>query len=653
MEKFKDKLRYFFKNLLNISMKNRYIILEADIILGMFSFVAAIIIHNELLNVEYNYKNILTLGVVYMLISITFFILLKSNRGLVRHSGFLEFWRLYVSLFLAIVCLYVFMLASGFEMLHRYFFSQNLFLINLFLLLFARFGVVVVYNFSISYNLKVAKNTLIYSTNSHSVALMQWLNKTTSMQYHVVGFITREKISYKSRIQELPVYNLDESELPYKVFRKHNISTIIFPDYKSLNTEQENISKFIEMGLNVLVSPPLEGLDINNKIRFQMKPIQFEDLLGRDEIQIDMKNVGAHTNDKVILITGGAGSIGSELVRQLTAFKPKLIVIFDIAETPLHNLHLELVKRFPAFRFETVIGDVRNKNRLDYVFQKYKPQIIYHAAAYKHVPLMEENPCEAILTNVEGTINVSKLAVKYNAEKFVMISTDKAVNPTNVMGASKRIAEIYIQSFAYKLKEQGKTINFVTTRFGNVLGSNGSVIPFFKEQIEKGGPVTVTHPEIIRYFMTIPEACRLVMEAASFGQTGEIYVFDMGSPVKIADLARRMIKLAGFIPDKDIMIQYVGLRQGEKLYEELLNDNENTMPTKHEKITIAKVRQYDYDEVIASIEPLLANSIKVDINATVKIMKKIVPEFISQNSPFESLDNSPQLEEHHKEMLIS
>jgi FlaA1/EpsC-like NDP-sugar epimerase len=314
---------------------------------------------------------------------------------------------------------------------------------------------------------------------------------------------------------------------------------------------------------------------------------------------------------------------------------------------------LELVKRFPAFRFETVIGDVRNKNRLDYVFQKYKPQIIYHAAAYKHVPLMEENPCEAILTNVEGTINVSKLAVKYNAEKFVMISTDKAVNPTNVMGASKRIAEIYIQSFAYKLKEQGKTINFVTTRFGNVLGSNGSVIPFFKEQIEKGGPVTVTHPEIIRYFMTIPEACRLVMEAASFGQTGEIYVFDMGSPVKIADLARRMIKLAGFIPDKDIMIQYVGLRQGEKLYEELLNDNENTMPTKHEKITIAKVRQYDYDDVITSIEPLLANSIKVDINATVKIMKKIVPEFISQNSPFESLDNSPQLEEHHKEMLIS
>lgn len=651
MENFKDKLRIFIKQLLKISMKNRYILLEVDLFLGVIAFVFALFVHSELLGEKYSLSNIILLGLVYTVISSFGFIILKSNRGLVRHSNFLEFWRLYISLFAAIAGMYAFMLVSKFSMQHRYFFIQNLFLIDLFLLLMARFCMVIVYNFSISYNLKVAKNTLIYSTSSHSIALTQWLNRTASMQYHVVGFITRDKLSYKTRIQELPVYYLEESALPYSIFRKHNINTVIFPDYKSLNKEQECIAKCIEMGLTVLVSPPFEGLDENNKVRFQMKPIQFEDLLGREEIKIDMENVGAHTNDKVILITGGAGSIGSELVRQLAAFKPKLIVIFDVAETPLHNLRLELVRNYPEFQFEAIVGDVRNKERLEYVFQKYKPQIVYHAAAYKHVPLMEENPCEAILTNVEGTINLSNIAVKYGAESFVMISTDKAVNPTNVMGASKRIAEIYIQSLANRLKLQGNKINFVTTRFGNVLGSNGSVIPFFKEQIEKGGPVSVTHPDIIRYFMTIPEACRLVMEAASFGRTGEIYVFDMGSPVKIADLARRMIELAGYVPDKDIMIEYVGLRQGEKLYEELLNDKENTIPTAHEKITIAKVRQYDYDEVLEAVEPLIKRSSVIDINYTVKLMKKIVPEFISQNSPFEELDLNYHLNGNSKELV--
>lgn len=649
MEDFKDRLRIFLKKLLKFSMKNRYILLEVDLLLGIVSFVFAVFIHSQLLKATYASGEIVKLGVVYTFISFLGFVFFKSNRGLVRHSNFLEFWRLYISLLIGILGVYCYMLITGFSMQYRYFFIQNLFLIDLFWLLFARFAMVMVYNFSISYNLKVAKNTLIYSTSSHSIALMQWLNKTASMQYHVVGFITREKLSSKMRIQDLPVYYLEETALPYSIFRKHNINTVIFPDYKSLNKEQDCISKCIEMGMNVLVSPPFEGLNENNKIRFQMKPIQFEDLLGRDEIKINLENVAMHTNNKVILITGGAGSIGSELVRQLAAFKPELIVVFDIAETPLHNLRLELKRKFPEFNFEAIVGDVRNKERLEFVFKKYKPQIIYHAAAYKHVPLMEENPCEAILTNVEGTINLSNMAVKYNVENFVMISTDKAVNPTNIMGASKRIAEIYIQSLAQKLKNQGRKINFVTTRFGNVLGSNGSVIPFFKEQIEKGGPVSVTHPDIIRYFMTIPEACRLVMEAASFGRTGEIYVFDMGSPVKIADLARRMIELAGFVPNKDIMIEYIGLRQGEKLYEELLNDKENTIPTSHEKITIAKVRQYDYEEVLASIEPLLKKSSEIDIKHTVKLMKSIVPEFISQNSPFEELDNNFRLNGKQKE----
>jgi FlaA1/EpsC-like NDP-sugar epimerase len=393
------------------------------------------------------------------------------------------------------------------------------------------------------------------------------------------------------------------------------------------------------MGISILVSPPFEGLDSNNQIRYQMKPIQFEDLLGRDEIMIDMDRIESQTRDKTILITGAAGSIGSELVRQLAQFKPKLLLVFDVAETPLHNLRMEMEKDYPNLKFVPIIGDVRSKSRLDFVFRKYQPQIVYHAAAYKHVPLMEENPCEAILVNVLGTMNLSNFAVHNNVDSFVMISTDKAVNPTNVMGASKRIAEIYVQSLAKESAKKGCKVNFVTTRFGNVLGSNGSVIPHFKDQIEKGGPVTVTHPDIIRYFMTIPEACRLVLEAASFGKTGEIYVFDMGSPVKIVDLAKRMIELAGFVPNKDINIEFIGLRPGEKLFEELLNDKETTIPTDHEKITIASVRQYEFEKVLSAVEAMIDLSEKVEIQDAVKLMKKLVPEFKSKNSPYSELDN--------------
>jgi len=300
---------------------------------------------------------------------------------------------------------------------------------------------------------------------------------------------------------------------------------------------------------------------------------------------------------------------------------------------------MEMEKDYPNLKFVPIIGDVRSKSRLDFVFRKYQPQIVYHAAAYKHVPLMEENPCEAILVNVLGTMNLSNFAVHNNVESFVMISTDKAVNPTNVMGASKRIAEIYVQSLAKESAKKGCKVNFVTTRFGNVLGSNGSVIPHFKDQIEKGGPVTVTHPDIIRYFMTIPEACRLVLEAASFGKTGEIYVFDMGSPVKIVDLAKRMIELAGFVPNKDINIEFIGLRPGEKLFEELLNDKETTIPTDHEKITIASVRQYEFEKVLSAVEAMIDLSEKVEIQDAVKLMKKLVPEFKSKNSPYSELDN--------------
>ena len=368
--------------------------------------------------------------------------------------------------------------------------------------------------------------------------------------------------------------------------------------------------------------------------------VRIEDLLGREEIHINMDEIAASLKGKVVLVTGAAGSIGSELCRQLCTFGLKQLILFDSAETPMHNIRLELEEKFPGLECIPIMGDIRMVDRVESVFKRFCPQYVFHAAAYKHVPLMEENPCEAVHTNVHGTRNVADMAVKYDVEKFIMISTDKAVNPTNVMGASKRLAEIYVQSLSIAISKglhPGKT-RFITTRFGNVLGSNGSVIPRFREQLVKGGPLTVTHPDIIRYFMTIPEACRLVLEAAFMGKGNEIFVFDMGTPVKIADLARRMIELAGLTPGEDIEIKYTGLRPGEKLYEELLATKENTLPTNNAKIYCAQVREYDYNAICTLLSPLIAFAIKVDKMETVRYMKGIVPEFKSKNSEYEVLD---------------
>ena len=393
-------------------------------------------------------------------------------------------------------------------------------------------------------------------------------------------------------------------------------------------------------GLKLLFAPEI-GEMVDGKIVHTLRNIEIEDLLMRPEIKISMNEIIANFKGKTVMVTGAAGSIGSELCRQLATFGIKELILFDNAETPMHNLRLEMEERFPKLSFVPVIGDVRLLPRLDYAFRKWRPQVVFHAAAYKHVPLMEENPCEAVLVNVAGTRNVADKCIEYDVEKMVMVSTDKAVNPTNVMGCTKRLAEIYVQSMGLAMehgKKAGKT-RFVTTRFGNVLGSNGSVIPRFREQIAKGGPVTVTHPEITRFFMTIPEACRLVMEAATMSAGNQIFVFDMGESVKIDDLARRMILLAGFTPDKDIRIEYSGLRPGEKLYEEVLATNENTMPTDHSRIRIAKVRDYDFDEAKTSVDELEKLSREVRIADMVKLMKQIVPEFISKNSMFEAYDS--------------
>jgi len=637
MMKFQNKMRQFFNILMRTSLINRWIVFEIDLFLCVLGFVFAAFIQIRNSEMDVPIFKIWMAGGLYIISNIFSFILLKSYRGLIRHSNLLEMWRIFVSLFISSSVLYVFILLVGYQFNYRYFFVQNVFLISFVLMLIMRYIIVFIYNYTVNYTSEIRNNSLIYEINTHSIALSQWLYKSVINQLQVQGFITRNKDAKKTRIQGLPVHYLDIDNLDWFI-HKNNISTLIFPDYKSVRNEQPLISKCIDMGLSVLVSPPFEGMDVKNKVRLKMKPIQFEDLLGRDEIKIDMDKIALQTNDKIILITGAAGSIGSELVRQLAQFKPKLLLVFDMAETPLHNLRLEMERSFPDLKFIPIIGDVRSENKLDFVFRTYHPQIVYHAAAYKHVPLMEENPCEAILVNVMGTMNLSNYALRYNTESFVMISTDKAVNPTNVMGASKRIAEIYVQSLARESKKKGSKIDFVTTRFGNVLGSNGSVIPYFKEQIEKGGPVTVTHPDIIRYFMTIPEACRLVLEAASFGNTGEIYVFDMGCPVKIVDLAKRMIELAGYVPYRDIKIEFIGLRPGEKLFEELLNDKETAIPTKHDKITIASVRQYDFEMVAEAIQTMIELSRKVEMRKTVKAMKTLVPEFISKNSPYEEFD---------------
>jgi len=388
--------------------------------------------------------------------------------------------------------------------------------------------------------------------------------------------------------------------------------------------------------IKLLTAPPLSEWTGQTLEHAQIKEIQIEDLLQRDPIDIDIRKVASNLEGKRVLITGAAGSIGSEIMRQVVSFNPYKLILVDQAETPLHDIRLELQDKWRNIDAATIVADISNKTRMETIFKEYKPQYIFHAAAYKHVPMMEDNVSESIQINVLGTKNVADLAVKYGAKKFVMISTDKAVNPTNVMGCSKRICEIYVQSLAKKLlKEDKSATQFITTRFGNVLGSNGSVIPRFRDQIQRGGPVTVTHPEIIRYFMTIPEACRLVLEAGSMGSGGEIYIFDMGKPVKIVDLAKRMISLSG---RTDVKIEFTGLRHGEKLYEELLNVKELTKPTYHEKIMIATVREYDYDEVKHRIQDLIDVSYEYDQMKIVAAMKDLVPEFVSKNSCFEVLD---------------
>ena len=504
-----------------------------------------------------------------------------------------------------------------------------------------RFAMLVVYDFvkdRLSER-KDCQNVLIYGVGDKSVSLISRLQN--SPNYKIVGFVQYGKNNVSHVISDHPVYYVASESSFANVIKDADADAILFASEEEARAEKDRFIKYaIDSKIKSLFAPSIDEM-VDGKIAHKVRNVEIEDLLMRQEIKISMDEIVANFKDKTIMVTGAAGSIGSELCRQLATFGIKELVLYDNAETPMHNLRLELEEKYKDLKFVPIIGDVRLSKRLDYAFRQFRPQVVFHAAAYKHVPLMEENPCEAVLVNVAGSRNVADKCLEYGVEKMVMVSTDKAVNPTNIMGCTKRLAEIYVQSLGLAMEQgkvQGKT-KFVTTRFGNVLGSNGSVIPRFREQIAKGGPVTVTHPEITRFFMTIPEACRLVMEAATMSTGNQIYVFDMGESVKIDDLARRMIQLAGYTPDKDIKINYSGLRPGEKLYEEVLSDHENTLPTNHSRIRIAKVREYDYADASTTMTELESLSREVDITTMVKLMKKVVPEFISNNSKFEEFDN--------------
>lgn len=571
------------------------------------------------------------------------FLVFKTQRAIIRHSSLRSLARLTLAVFCKFVALVLLACAlPSIDLTAGVWVVLILdLLISFAILVVMRITMIVVYNLFVDRYGKTDthERVLIYGTNDKSVAIITRL--AASPRYKVAGFLSYGNELKHYRISELPVFNFKDKESILKLKENYRIAAVLFATEDSARDEQERLIKYCtEYGIKVLITPTIDEVIDGKLMKQNIREIKIEDLLCREEIKISIKEIEENFKDKTVLVTGAAGSIGSELCRQLAGFGVKELVLFDNAETPMHNLRLELEERFPSLKFTPIIGDVRLQARLDYAFRKWRPQVVFHAAAYKHVPLMEENPCESVLVNVAGSRNVADMCIEYDVEKMVMVSTDKAVNPTNIMGCTKRLAEIYVQSLGLAIeagRHKGRT-KFVTTRFGNVLGSNGSVIPRFREQIAKGGPLTVTHPDITRFFMTIPEACRLVMEAATMSKGNEIFVFDMGESVKIADLAKRMIELAGLTVGKDIEIAFTGLRPGEKLFEEVLSDNENTLPTEHDRIRIAKVREYDYNDAQRVANELEDLSRKVEIPDMVRLMKRTVPEFKSKNSQYEEYD---------------
>ena len=557
--------------------------------------------------------------------------------GILRYSSFVDLQKV----FYAVLCGAILTLASYNALLDINYFHRLLVnykgivlasLLSTLLLWAVRVIVKTVFDVSLAdYNIK---NAFIYGINDGGIGLAKQIRNAKPMKFKLSGFISDDEGNRNMHLMGCKVYALEENII--KTMNKNNIKVLLVSPaaIKQFRDNKKFQDQLLAADIKIYI-PTTKEWNVDEVQ--QLKEVSIEDLLPRDEISIDMESVGMMLRGKRIMITGSAGSIGSEMVRQISEYNPAEMVLIDSAETPQHDIRLMMAKQYPNIKAETIVTTICSKSRMEHIFETYRPDYVFHAAAYKHVPMMENNPCESIQNNVYGTKILADLSVKYGVKKFVMISTDKAVNPTNVMGCSKRICEIYVQSLNQAIKDgiiKGET-QFVTTRFGNVLGSNGSVIPLFKRQIKNGGPVTVTDPNIIRYFMLIPEACELVLEAGTKGNGGEIFVFDMGKPVKIADLAKRMINLSGA---KNVEIKYTGLRAGEKLYEELLNNEESTKPSFNDKIRIAIVREYNYNDVGNSINDLIEISKSYNEMATVKKMKEIVPEYKSNNSIYEKLD---------------
>ena len=558
---------------------------------------------------------------------------------MIRYSSFVDLQRVIFAVLLSLALLFsiqVLLTGSGWLVLFSWkeiLAAALLSLVGMWLM-----RITVKYLYDEAYQIKLAKRVFIYGVKNGGISLAKSLRNGDPSTYVLAGFVSDLTDMSHRMLMGVHVYNNDE-HLVERLREQHAEILLVSPlKNEAFRENTAMVNRLTEAGIKIYMAPGIQEWDGNSISHTQLKEVDIEDLLPRDKIEINMEAVGALLKGQKILITGAAGSIGSEMVRQIAIYHPAELILVDQAETPLHDIRLMMKRMYPTIPAYTLIGDISHEARMREIFEAHRPDYVFHAAAYKHVPMMEDNPSESIQNNVKGTCIIADLAVKYGTKKFVMISTDKAVNPTNVMGCSKRICEIYVQSLDKAIKEgriAGKT-QFVTTRFGNVLGSNGSVIPLFKEQIRNGGPVTVTHPDIIRFFMLIPEACMLVLEAGTIGKGGEIFVFDMGKPVRIVDLAKRMIQLSGA---NHVEIKFTGLRDGEKLYEEVLNDSEVTLPTFHPKIKIAKVREYDYDAVRKEIDDLIRASLKDDDMSIVKRMKQIVPEFKSQHSVYEVLDH--------------
>ena len=642
---FIEKLRMRTKKmvLLNQRYLPRWAVFSLDIAICLFSFAMMFVILD---GTPLKFQDSLSTpvrGTMIISINIFFFYLLRTYAGIVRHSTFTDVFKVasasFLTAFTAIAINFIYFTFTG----QKIFLTTGILLYMFFsftLMLFFRIAVKETYQYLQRLNSgSFKKRVLIVGMDNQTISLGRALTTESDMSFKLVGFLTENPLNKSLSILGKPVFSLpiNKDSLPFSdLIAKTKLDGVLMVrDSLSIAETNQIVEACLANDIEVFNVPLVENWNKKEDLQTQIKPIEIEDLLDRHPIKIDIDIIKADLEGKTILVTGGAGSIGSEIVKQLAAFSPKKIIVLDNAESPLHEMELFLQNEYPSLNFAVMLADVRNIDRLEMIFSRYKFDLVYHAAAYKHVPLIERNPHEAVSVNIRGTINLANLSVQHGVDKFVMISTDKAVNPTNVMGASKRAAEMYVQSLQEHI---GTHTKFITTRFGNVLGSNGSVIPYFRKQIAAGGPVTVTHKDIIRYFMTISEACQLVLQAGTMGNGGEIYIFDMGKPIKILNMAEHMIRLSGLKPYKDIDIQITGLRPGEKLYEELLNDSALTLPTYHPKIMITKVPVDNFNEVDRKIQAIIDATSQTKRKKVVKKLKELVPEFLSQNSEFQVLD---------------